>query len=160
MVQEQCNWTQRRLERVERVLIVDDYRGAAVATAECLSLNGLQTRVAGGCAEALEILRYWAADVVLLDLMMPQRDGFATARAFRGNPKSCETFICAYTSKDGDFVTRNSERMLFDGYFRKGAAPDRLLAFLQRLCVSRDISPRNCRPSATPSMQSTPTSMN
>jgi len=55
MVTERGNWTRRRVEVVERVLIVDDYRGAAVATAECLSLERLQTRVAGGCAEALEI---------------------------------------------------------------------------------------------------------
>ncbi|WP_075644388.1 response regulator [Caballeronia cordobensis] len=143
MVPEEFNWTQRRLECVKRVLIVDDYRGAAVATAECLSLNGLQTRVAGGCAEALEIVRHWSPDVVLLDLMMPQRDGFATAQAIRRNPKLCGTFICAYTSKQGDYVARNSEGTLFDAYFRKGSTPDRLLAFLQQLCVSPEASSRS-----------------
>ena len=99
---------------------------------------GLQTRVAGGCAEALEIIRHWSLDVVLLDLMMPQRDGFATARAIRGNPNSATTFICAYTSKDGEFVARNRRRCL-DGYFRKGASPYRLLSFLRCLCVSHEL---------------------
>ncbi|MFM0140735.1 response regulator [Caballeronia grimmiae] len=136
---EQSYWTQRRPERIERVLIVDDYRGAAVATAECLSLHGLQTRVAGGCAEALEIVQFWRPDIVLLDLMMPQRDGFSTARAIRGNPKSTTTFICAYTSKDGEFVARSREGALFDGYFRKGASPDRLLSFLRCSCVSHEL---------------------
>jgi CheY-like chemotaxis protein len=139
MVAELGSWTQRRVELIERVLIVDDYRGAAVATAECLSLEGLQTRVAGGCSEALEIIRHWSPDVVLLDLMMPQRDGFATARAIRSNPTSAATFICAYTSKDGEFVARNREGVLFDAYFRKGASPDRLLTFLRGLCVSHEL---------------------
>lgn len=139
MVTDRGNWTQRRVQVMERVLIVDDYRGAAVATAECLSLEGLRTRVAGGCAEALEIIRYWSPDVVLLDLMMPQRDGFATARAIRANPNSTTTFICAYTSKDGEFVARSREGVFFDGYFRKGASPDRLLSFLRCLCVSHEL---------------------
>jgi CheY-like chemotaxis protein len=140
MVTERGSWTQRRVEVIERVLIVDDYRGAAVATAECLSLAGVKTRAAGGCAEALEIIRYWSPDLVLLDLMMPQRDGFATARAIRDHPNSNTMFICAYTSKDEEFVARSSERALFDGYFRKGASPDRLVSFLRRLCVSPELS--------------------
>lgn len=139
MVTERGNWTQRRVEVMERVLIVDDYRGAAVATAECLSLEGLQTRVAGGCAEALEIIRHWSPDVVLLDLMMPQRDGFATARAIRSNPNSAAMFICAYTSKDSEFVARSRQGALFDGYFRKGTSPDRLVTFLRSLCVSTEL---------------------
>jgi CheY-like chemotaxis protein len=71
--------------------------------------------------------------------MMPQRDGFATARAIRSNPTSAATFICAYTSKDGEFVARNREGVLFDAYFRKGASPDRLLTFLRGLCVSHEL---------------------
>lgn len=154
MVTERENWTQRRVEVIERVLIVDDYRGAAVATAECLSLEGLRTRVAGGCAEALEIIRHWSPDVVLLDLMMPQRDGFATARAIRGNPISNTIFICAYTSKDAEFVARSSEGALFDGYFRKGASPDRLLSFLRGLSSAPEISASCGRHSTAPSQHS------
>ncbi len=84
-------------------------------------------------------MRHWSPDVVLLDLMIPHRDGFATARAIRGNPNSDATFICAYTSKDGDFVARSSEGELFDGYFRKGASPGLLLSFLRCLCVSAEL---------------------
>ncbi|SAK57457.1 response regulator [Caballeronia catudaia] len=133
MVTEQWNWTQRPLKHLARVLIVDDYRGAAVATAECLSLDGIQTRVAGSCAEALEIVRHWVPDVILLDLMMPQRDGFDTARAIRESAAASGAFICAYTAKHDAFITRSPDSALFDGYFRKGASPDRLVAFLRHL---------------------------
>jgi two-component system, OmpR family, response regulator len=135
MVTEQWNWTRRPLKHVTRVLIVDDYRGAAVATAEYLSLDGIQTRVAGGCAEALEILRHWVPDVVLLDLMMPQRDGFDTARGIRESATASGVFICAYTAKHDGFIARSPDRALFDGYFRKGSSPDRLVAYLRHLTL-------------------------
>src|SRR5579864_5257616 len=47
-----------------RVLVVDDYRGAAIATATFLSLDGMEARVAGGCGDALETIRNWFPHVV------------------------------------------------------------------------------------------------
>jgi len=118
---------------LSRVLIVDDYRAAAIAVADYLSLSGIQTRVAGGCGDALEIIRSWVPDVVLLDLMMPQRDGFTTARAIRAYPSTSGAFICAYTASDDVLITRSEDRSLFDGYVRKGASPPRLLSYLNHL---------------------------
>ena len=130
---EQENWTHRLLDTVARVLVVDDYRAAAIALAEYLSLFGIQTRVAGGCGDALEIIRTWIPDVVLLDLMMPQRDGFVTARAIRENPSMPGVFICAYTGRDEVLITRSPEGNLFDGYVRKGTSPPTLLSYLNQL---------------------------
>lgn len=130
---EQENRTRRPLEAVSRVLVVDDYRAAAIAVADYLALFGIQTRVAGGCGDALEIIRSWIPDVVLLDLTMPQRDGFVTARAIRENPLTSGTFICAYTGRDEVLITRSAEGNLFDGYVRKGVSPPSLLAYLNHL---------------------------
>lgn len=130
---EQENWTHRPLDALSRVLVVDDYRAAAIALADYLSLFGIQTRVAGGCGEALEIIRNWIPDVVLLDLMMPQRDGFTTARAIRAYPSTSDVFICAYTGRDEVLITRSEEGSLFDGYVRKGASPPSLLSYLKHL---------------------------
>jgi CheY-like chemotaxis protein len=130
---EQKNWTNRQLDSVSRVLVVDDYRAAAIAVADYLSLSGFQTRVAGGCGDALEIIRNWVPDVILLDLMMPQRDGFTTARAIREYLPTSRTFICAYTGRDEVLITRCVEGSVFDGYFRKGASPPSLNLYLNGL---------------------------
>lgn len=130
---EQENWTHRHLDAVSRVLVVDDYRASAIAVADYLSLFGIQTRVAGGCGDALEIIRSWIPDVVLLDLMMPQRDGFTTARAIRQYPPTSGAFICAYTAREEALITRSDEGSLFDGYVRKGASPPSLLSWLNQL---------------------------
>lgn len=133
MYVEQGNWTHRPLATLSRVLVVDDYQAAAIAVADYISLFGIQTRVAAGCGEALEIIRHWTPDVVLLDLIMPQRDGFTTARAIREYPSTSGTFICAYTARDEVLITRSEDRSLFDGYVRKGTSPPSLLSYLNHL---------------------------
>jgi hypothetical protein len=43
-----CNQCKAHGAGAPRVLVVDDYRGAAIATATYLSLDGMEARVAGG----------------------------------------------------------------------------------------------------------------
>lgn len=76
-----CNQCEARRAGAPRVLVLDDYPGAAIATATYLSLDGMEARVAGGCGDALETIKKWIPDVVLMDIWMPQRDGFETAEA-------------------------------------------------------------------------------
>jgi two-component system, OmpR family, response regulator len=121
---------------LSRVLVVDDYRGAAIAVATYFSLDGVDARVAGGCGDALEIVRNWHPDVVLLDILMPQRDGFETAHAMRQYSSAAGMLIVAYTGADKDVIERNPYSVEFDGYARKGTPPDKLVSFVKQLCVS------------------------
>ncbi|HET7584877.1 MAG TPA: sigma-54 dependent transcriptional regulator [Gemmatimonadaceae bacterium] len=66
------------------VLIVDDVAPLAEQYAYDLRrLAGLDTLVAPGGAEALEVLAREAVDCVILDLEMPRMDGFAVMRAMK-----------------------------------------------------------------------------
>lgn len=119
-----------------RVLVVDDYRGAAIAVATYFSLDGLDARVAGGCGDALEVVRNWLPDVVLLDIFMPQRDGFETAHAMRQYLPASGMLIVAYTATDKELIEKNPYSVEFDGYARKGTPPDKLVSFVKELCHS------------------------
>lgn len=119
-----------------RVLIVDDYRGAAIATATYLALDGMEARVAGGCGDALETVRNWLPDVVLLDIWMPQRDGFETAGAIRHCALVPGPFILAYTCADKRFVMENPASRSLDGYCSKGTSPPELVSIVRSLCAA------------------------
>ena len=69
-----------------RVLVVDDNADAANSLGRLLSLLGKETRVATSGEAALEALRDFPADVVLLDLGMHGMDGIETARQIRTQP--------------------------------------------------------------------------
>jgi PAS domain S-box-containing protein len=66
-----------------RVLIVDDNADAADTLALLLEAHGARARAVYGGPAALTVLPGFAPDVVLLDLGMPEMDGFDVARAIR-----------------------------------------------------------------------------
>jgi CheY-like chemotaxis protein len=124
----------RLLNEVPRVLVVDDNEDAAEALATYLSYEGVETRAAFGCADALRCVKDWVPDVVVLDIMMPGRDGYETASALRSYLPTRSLGIVAFTSLDEDHVRETgSARHNFDGYCQKGTAPAVLLALLRRL---------------------------
>ncbi|MFM0632199.1 response regulator [Paraburkholderia xenovorans] len=131
-----CKQCEARRAGVPRVLVVDDYRGAAIGTATYFSLDGMDARVAGGCGDALETIKNWFPDVVLLDIWMPQRDGFETAEAIKHCARAPGPFILAYTCADKRFVMANLASRSLDGYCRKGTSPSELALIVRRLCTT------------------------
>ena len=124
----------RLLHKVPRVLVVDDNAGAAEALATYLSYEGVEARSASGCAEALRCVKDWVPDVVVLDIMMPERDGYETASALRSYLPTHSLGIVAFTSLDEDHVKETGRaRHNFDGYCQKGTAPTALLALMRNL---------------------------
>ena len=65
---------------VHRVLIVDDDSGIRLLLATYLRRQGFQMLEARNGQEALEVMRAGKADLVLLDLMMPEVSGLEVLR--------------------------------------------------------------------------------
>jgi len=63
-------------ERERRVLVVDDDASIQGFLAEALTDEGYSVRTASNGREALSILETWRPDIILLDLMMPEMDGW------------------------------------------------------------------------------------
>ena len=71
-----------------KILIVDDMVTNAELLAELLALEGYQTTVAAGGKEALEKIATERPNVVLLDVMMPDIDGFEVCRRIKSDPST------------------------------------------------------------------------
>jgi len=63
-------------ERERRVLVVDDDASIQGFLAEALADEGYNVRTAGNGREALAVLEAWRPDLILLDMMMPEVDGW------------------------------------------------------------------------------------
>jgi CheY-like chemotaxis protein len=84
-----------------RVLLVDDNKDAVDMVSQLLSLYHIDHRVAYDGASAVALLADWPADIVFLDIQMPDMDGYETATAMHALPQCAELPIVAWTGWDG-----------------------------------------------------------
>lgn len=80
-----------------RVLLVEDMADTARMLRLILSHEGHDVRVAHTAADALRTIETFSPDVILCDIGLPDMDGFALCRQFRGSPFSAYSFIIALT---------------------------------------------------------------
>jgi signal transduction histidine kinase len=69
--------------KAAKILIVDDDHTMRLLTRATLEKTGFQVEEAEDGASALEVFRDFHPDLILLDVMMPKMDGFATCTALR-----------------------------------------------------------------------------
>jgi DNA-binding response OmpR family regulator len=97
-------------ESGRRVLVVDDDPSIQGFLAEALADEGYDVRTAGNGREALSILHSWRPDLILLDLMMPEMDGWAFRAEQRTLPEAAMVpVIVLSATRDLDAKTRDLE---------------------------------------------------
>ncbi len=69
-----------------RILVVDDTPANIQMLSAILKENGYQISVATNGRQALEVVQRVRPDVILLDVMMPEMDGFETCRRLKESP--------------------------------------------------------------------------
>jgi two-component system OmpR family response regulator len=71
--------------RPAKVLVVDDEASICALLSATLRLTGFEVRVANGGHEALAAAEEYQPDLVVLDVMMPDLDGFEVAQRLRSS---------------------------------------------------------------------------
>jgi CheY-like chemotaxis protein len=113
--------------RTVRILIVEDNRDAAHMLAQFLRLSGYVVTVAYSSGEGLEAARKTPPDVVLLDLGLPDADGYAFADALRLNPETAHARLIAVTARNSEQDKRRSRDAGFHLHMVKPVRPESLL---------------------------------
>jgi CheY-like chemotaxis protein len=84
----------------QSILVVEDDPATRDILERTLRKNGWNVRVAANGREALESAQAHTPVLVLLDLMMPEMDGFEFVRQFRQNPQWQHLPVVVVTAKD------------------------------------------------------------
>jgi CheY-like chemotaxis protein len=119
--------------RGQRILVVDDNRDAADSLRLMLELLGADVHIARSGREALTRFAECRADAVLLDIGMPEMDGYEVARAIRQRPEGKGTMIVAVSGWGQESDRQRSREAGFDHHLVKPAdlqAIEMLLASL------------------------------
>jgi CheY-like chemotaxis protein/uncharacterized protein YbcI len=97
------NMTTQLSTKPRRVLIVDDNRDGADALGLLVEELGYEVHVTYSGTQALDVAAAFRADLLLVDLAMPEMDGCALAERFRQNPTFAHAKIVAITGhKDAE----------------------------------------------------------
>jgi two-component system cell cycle response regulator DivK len=102
-----------------KVLIVDDEPDNLMIPSEILRFHGAEVHTARDGVEGLKTLQHLTPTFILLDLSMPEMDGWQMHEQIRANPTTAAIPVIALTAHA---MHQDRERVLaagFDGYIAK-----------------------------------------
>ena len=102
-----------------RILVTDDNRDAATSLALLLRHGGHAVEMAYDGRQAIEKAEVWRPDVMLLDLGMPEMNGYDVCRAIRQTAWGKDIQIVALTGWGQEQDRRNTREAGFDSHLVK-----------------------------------------
>ena len=101
------------------VLVVDDEPNIVLSLEFLMKQANYEVRVARDGEAALAEIEQSPPDLVLLDVMMPKRDGFDVCQAVRANPALKDVRIIMLTAKGRDIEREKGLALGADDYITK-----------------------------------------
>ncbi len=118
----------------KRILCIEDHPEMIELIRLILGREGFAVDGAGGGREGLQAMQEKPPDLVLLDLMMPDMDGWEVYRQIKSNAELSDIPVIAVTAK-----AQQIDRILglhiagMDDFITKPFGPEELVASVQRL---------------------------
>jgi len=116
-----------------KVLIAEDEPSIVTSLEFLLQSNAYEVRVARDGEEAVRMAETFVPDLVLLDVMMPARNGLEVCRTIRQNPALVRTKILMLTARGRDAERDQGLDAGADGYMTKPFSTKELLASVRGL---------------------------
>jgi CheY-like chemotaxis protein len=115
---------------VPRVLIVDDDHDTAETLSRLLSMDGYETRIASTGLEAIALFRQCHPKFVLLDIGLPELDGYEVAKRLRQETPDPALKIIAVSGWGAESDLKKGIAAGFDAHLVKPICLDQLLTHL------------------------------
>ena len=116
-----------------RILIVDDETEMVEMETVRLKASGYEVAAAYDGKNGLQQVRFWQPDLVILDIMLPQMDGYEVCEALKKDPQTRKIPIILVSAMDEKYDTRLGQKVGADFYFTKPFEPVVLMAKIREL---------------------------
>jgi CheY-like chemotaxis protein len=118
-----------------RILVVDDNRDAADTLGALLQVLGAEAHIVYDGQSALAALDTFRPSVIVLDLGMPEMDGFEVARRIRARPESKDTALIALTGWGQEKDRHRTKAAGFNHHLVKPVDPNAMQTVLATLAA-------------------------
>ena len=117
----------------KRILVIEDTEDNRQIIRDLLSSVGYELIEAADGAEGVALARSQNPDLILMDIQLPQMDGYEATRRIRAIPELARVPIIAVTSYALSGDEAKTREAGCDGYVAKPFSPRQLLAKVREL---------------------------
>lgn len=114
------------------ILIVDDDATISDSLAVALDRQGFQTSTAASGREGLKLARQTRPDLVILDLRLPDVDGFTVCQKLVDDPRTCTIPVILLSAMERPDIIRRSRAAGGQYFVRKPYDPNALLVLIEQ----------------------------
>ena len=117
----------------KKILIADDEQNIVISLEFLMKREGYEVSVAADGEEALARTLEVRPDLVMLDVMMPKRNGFDVCQAIKGDPELAGIKVLMLTAKGRETEMARGLAMGADAYMTKPFSTKELVAKVREL---------------------------
>jgi len=128
-----------RVTEPRKILVVDDMPRNSKLLDDLLTVKGYSVETAASGAEGLEKIESWQPDLILLDIMMPEMNGYEVCRKIRENPATEILPVVLVTSLDGNEERIKGLEAGADDFLSKPVNQPALLARVRSLLRIKEL---------------------
>lgn len=114
----------------KRIMVVDDDELVLLALNELLTPEGYEVHPVSSGAEALNKLEQCTYDLLVLDIIMPEMDGFELCKRIRGREECKETPILLLTAKSREEDRIRGLEVGANLFLSKPISPEKLIGII------------------------------
>lgn len=116
-----------------KILIVDDDIQATTLLEKVLAIKGHKATSVNDSADTIEAANSSSPDVILLDLMMPEPNGFEVCKMLRADPNFAKTPILIFSALDDNESKETAYAAGANDYLTKPIRMEELTQAIQAL---------------------------
>jgi CheY-like chemotaxis protein len=120
-----------------KVLVVEDEEDSMEVVKDILGHYSIESLAAYNAEDALELMQGFTPTLAILDLALPQMDGWGLLRAMRDNPDTSHVPAVAITAYHSANVAQEAIQAGFDAYFPKPIEATAFVRELERIIDER-----------------------
>ena len=123
-----------------RILVVEDEESLLKLESILFTSKGYRVTGVRGGKDALQSIAEGRPDLVVLDLMLPDMDGFEVCRAIKGNPETCSIPVVMLTAKKSSRDLEAGRVAGADAYITKPFKSVKVLEVIEGLIGNQQVA--------------------